>query len=96
VVHGGIIGAVLDEIVTCAASVAVGTLLATATLDLEFRAPVRPGERYLARAWYVGPEKGLHVAQGALVDEGGTEVARARGRFVVLTPRRAQTFGTPT
>jgi uncharacterized protein (TIGR00369 family) len=92
VVHGGIIGSALDEVVTCAASIAAGALTATVSLQLEFLAPMLLGQRYHVRARPTGIASGRHLAEGEILDGAGQCVARARGQFVALSPERAARF----
>jgi uncharacterized protein (TIGR00369 family) len=86
VVHGGVIAALLDEIVTCAASIAMSQLAATVKIEVEFLAPMLVGENYVIRARHLGPDGRAQLAEGAIVDAAGRTIARARGRFVPVPP----------
>jgi uncharacterized protein (TIGR00369 family) len=92
VVHGGVIAALLDEIVTCAASIAMNDLAVTVKIEVEFLTPMMLGKKYVIRAHHVGPEGKTHLAEGEIIDEAGKVIARARGRFIVLSPDRAKKF----
>jgi uncharacterized protein (TIGR00369 family) len=97
IVHGGIVACALDEVITCAASVAMGALAATTALEVAFRAPLRIGKSYQVCARYLGREGALHVAEGEIVDERGQTVATGRGSFAELTPEKLSRLnaGTP-
>jgi uncharacterized protein (TIGR00369 family) len=92
VVHGGVIAALLDEIVTCAASIAMNQLAATVKIEVEFLAPMLIGKKYVIRAHHVGPDGKTHLAEGEILDDKGKTIARARGRFIELSPDRAKNF----
>ena len=92
VVHGGVIAALLDEIVTCAASIAMNQLAATVKIEVEFLTPMMLGKKYVIRARHLGPDGKTHLAEGELVDEEGRTIARARGRFIALDKERAKKF----
>ena len=92
VIHGGVIAALLDEIVTCAASIAMNQLAATVKIEVEFLAPMLIGKKYVIRAHHVGPDGKTHLAEGEIIDDKGKTIARARGRFIELSPDRAKNF----
>jgi uncharacterized protein (TIGR00369 family) len=92
VVHGGVIAALLDEILTCASSIAMDELAATVGLEVEFKAPMIIGERYLIRARHLGGKEGRHSSEGEITSESGKVIARGRGHFIMLTPERAKKF----
>jgi uncharacterized protein (TIGR00369 family) len=92
VVHGGVIAALLDEIVTCAASIAMNELAATVKIEVEFLSPMLLGGKYVIRAHHLGPDGKTHLAEGEIVDDAGKTIARARGRFIVLSADRAKKF----
>jgi uncharacterized protein (TIGR00369 family) len=92
VVHGGVIAALLDELITCAASVAMNQLAATVKIEVEFLAPMLIDRKYVIRAHHLGPEGKMHLAEGVILDEKGNTIARARGRFVEVSAERAKSF----
>jgi uncharacterized protein (TIGR00369 family) len=92
VVHGGIIATALDEILTNAASSALGRLAATSSLEVRFLRPLAVGQTYRVRGRYLGLVDGQHAAEGDVTGPNGVTLATARGRFVELTPERVERF----
>jgi len=93
VAHGGIVAAVLDEIVTTAVAVASESLVATRSLDIRYFSPLRLGRRHVVRGRLAKGDAALLEGEGEIVDEEtGARNASARGTFVILTPERAARF----
>ena len=93
VAHGGIVAAVLDEVVTTAVAVASEELVATRSLDIRYFAPLRLGRPHIVRARITKNESGKLEGEGSIVEsESSTLIASARGTFVALTPERAARF----
>jgi uncharacterized protein (TIGR00369 family) len=93
VVHGGIVTAVLDELM----GMVIGSQIedgrmATVGLQIDFKRPVLVETPITARARYVGVEGRFHQAEGELVDSQGRVLSRGRGRFVPITSEQAQRF----
>jgi len=81
VVHGGIIGALLDEAMSWAV-IADGRLAVTAQMTLRFRRPVAVGKLVRVRG-QVAEERGRLVqARAVLLDGEGAVLAEASGTFV--------------
>jgi uncharacterized protein (TIGR00369 family) len=80
-VHGGIIGALLDEAMSWAV-IAGGRLAVTAQMTLRFRRPVRVGEPVRVRG-EVADDGGRTVqARAVLLDSDGAVLAEASGTYV--------------
>jgi acyl-coenzyme A thioesterase PaaI-like protein len=92
VVHGGIVAAVLDEVITTAVAVASGSLLATVSLDVRYEAPMPTGGEFVVRAKRTGDEGSRYTGEGVVTDGDGRTIARARASFLPLTPERAKRF----
>ncbi len=92
VVHGGIIAAVLDEVITSAVAVATGDLLATVSLQVDFRSPMFLDGTYAVRCRRTEDQGSLHAGEGSIVDASGGLVARGRGTFLPLTKERIGRF----
>jgi len=92
VVHGGVIAAVLDEVITSAVAVASNALLATVSLHVDFKAPMLVAGEYTVRARRVADEGNVRAGEGEIVDGRGTIIARGRGKFVPLGGELAKKF----
>jgi hypothetical protein len=80
-IHGGIIGAVLDEAMS-KALIAREWEAFTAELRVRFRSRVVPGEALEVRGWVVARKKRHIQAEAALVTAAGDERAHAWGTFL--------------
>ncbi len=84
IVHGGLVGAVLDEAMSKAVT-AGGARVMTAELRVRYRLPVQSGVPLTVRGWVVKDGKRLIEAEASLEAPGGVECAHGWGRF--LPPR---------
>ena len=91
IVHGGIVGTVLDEAMSKAVA-ATGTEALTAELRVRFRRHVNAGRPFLIRGWIVCRNKRLLKTEAVLLAGDGTEYAHAWATFLDLQrpqdPRR--------
>ena len=85
VVHGGITAAALDECMCWAAARATGRTCVTGELTVRYIKRVPHDRRLTACAEVVKASRRIVHATSVLVDEDGTEYARASGRFVPLS-----------
>lgn len=92
VVHGGIIASVLDEVITSAAAVKTDALMATVAMEVQFLSPMKLEGAYVVKGRYTGEKEKFHTAEGEITDAEGRLIARGRGRFIPLTPGRAEKF----
>jgi uncharacterized protein (TIGR00369 family) len=84
VVHGGLIGTVLDEIMVWAARYAAGTVAVTGEMTVRYVKPVRTGGVYIGRG-RVRENKGrLIVTEGTLTDESGEVFARSQAKLFAV------------
>ena len=84
VVHGGIVSAVLDEIMGWTGWLEYRKYYLTAELTVRFLSPTRAGEEYLARARLIKTGRKLYTAEGKISDSEGNIVAKGSGKFVVV------------
>ena len=85
VVHGGVVSALLDELIGWAVTLHNDLLACTGDLTMRFVKPVRVGQTYIGRG-RLGKGRGrLWEAEGELVDETGSVHATARGRYVLFS-----------
>jgi uncharacterized protein (TIGR00369 family) len=85
VVHGGVISALLDELLGWPVVLQTGRMCFTAELTIRFLKPMRVGTRYVATAG-PGSDRGRYwESAGALRDENGSFHAKAQGKFFLLS-----------
>ena len=83
-IHGGIIGAVLDEAMS-KAIIARDWQAFTAELRVRFRARIAPGEELHVHGWVVEKQRRHIRAEATLVSSRGEERAHGWGVFLVPT-----------
>jgi uncharacterized protein (TIGR00369 family) len=88
VVHGGIVAGILDEAMGWAAARAACRMFFTAELTVRYLTPVPADRDLTAVTETVRVTSRLVEARGVLVDDAGTEYARASGRFMPLSPEQ--------
>lgn len=85
VVHGGVVAAILDECMGWAAARAINRMCVTGEMTIRYLERV-PSDRELTVVTEVTKaNRRLVLAKGALVDDDGTEYARAEGKFTPMT-----------
>jgi acyl-coenzyme A thioesterase PaaI-like protein len=84
VVHGGLIGTVLDELMTWAAIVHGRRGYFAADLSVRFKAPLSPGHACLVRARIAGARRQVLDAESWVEDPAGTLFARGSGRYLPM------------
>jgi uncharacterized protein (TIGR00369 family) len=88
VVHGGVIGALLDEILGWPIALKTGRLSFTGELTIRFVKPISPGHTYLATA-YPGTHRGRYwEARGDIRDKSDEICAKAQGKYFLLSPEQ--------
>lgn len=85
VAHGGIIGAVLDEVMVYAA-VSRGHWVATAEMTIRYLKPVRLGQTYVVTGEVIRAQRRLIEASAEVRDEAGNVVASATGKLLQGRP----------
>lgn len=88
IVHGGILGTVLDEAMSKAVA-SRGCEALTAELRVRFRHYVVPGERLAIRGWVVDQTGRLTRAEATLQAANGDERAHAWAKFLLVSKRAA-------
>ena len=81
VVHGGIIGTVLDEILGWSVSLVCDRFTVTGELTVRYLKPVPAGRTYTFTARSVEDRKRYWIAEGEMRDAEGTVYARGQGKF---------------
>jgi uncharacterized protein (TIGR00369 family) len=88
-VHGGIIAALLDEVMAKVNRFA-GDHAVTAELTVEYRRPVPVDRDLIVEGWEVGREGRKRSRQGEIRDASGAVLARGRGSFIEVDAARFQ------
>lgn len=81
VVHGGVISALMDELLGWTVVVRTGRMAFTGELTIQFLKPALAGHRYRASARVVADHGRYWESEGDLCDEGGRIYTRARGKY---------------
>ncbi|NPV29111.1 MAG: PaaI family thioesterase [Firmicutes bacterium] len=89
VVHGGILAALLDEVMYKAVF-AQGELTVTAGIEVRYHHPARVGIPLELKGWVEGRKRRLITARGEIRGAGGRLVAAAKGAFCVLSPAQQE------
>ena len=85
IVHGGVISALLDELLGWPVALQTGRLAYTAELTVRFVRPIKTGRTYLATA-NPGTDRGRYwEGKGDIRDEDGVVYAKARGKYFLLS-----------
>ncbi|MEW5816883.1 MAG: PaaI family thioesterase [Spirochaetota bacterium] len=85
IVHGGVISALLDELIGWAVSLNHDFLAYTAELTVRFVKPMPSGHSYLATAW-IGFGRGKYwEGKGNISDEHGQVYAKGHGKYLLLS-----------
>jgi uncharacterized protein (TIGR00369 family) len=85
IVHGGVISALMDELLGWPIVLQTGRMCYTGELTVRFLRPVHAGRVYRATA-NPGVQGGRYwEGEGSLCDEHGTICARARGKYFLLS-----------
>ena len=84
--HGGVIAALLDEVMVHLAHsiISPGQDTPTASLSIRFHRPVPTGKKIILEAIISGKHSKLIQAQASVKFEDGTLVARGEGKFIII------------
>lgn len=85
VLHGGVVAAALDECMAWAATRALKRMCVTGELTVRYLREVPLNGDLLVCAETVRVHRRLAHTKGVIVDDAGTEYARAEGKFVPLS-----------
>ena len=86
--HGGIITALLDEVMSRVSMITYNRWSMTAGIDVHFRKPVFIGQEVTAVAEHLESNRRVVTAQAELVLPDGTVAAKATGRFFHVPQER--------
>ena len=87
-VHGGVISALLDELLGWPVALQTGRMAYTAELTVRFVRPIKTGRTYLATA-HPGTDRGRYwEGKGDIRDEDGVVYAKARGKYFLLSAEK--------
>jgi acyl-coenzyme A thioesterase PaaI-like protein len=81
VVHGGLLGTVMDELMTWAAIVRGRRAYFAVELGIRYKAPLPPLHPCIARARVSGAKRKILETEAWIEDAEGTTFARATGRY---------------
>jgi acyl-coenzyme A thioesterase PaaI-like protein len=90
VVHGGIISAIMDEVMGWPMSVLRGRLGMTTQLQIRFLKPVKFGQTYLISAFTVDAERRLWKGRGEWRDPQGTLYVEGLGTYMPFSTEETQ------
>lgn len=86
ILHGGIISALLDEVMIKAV-IAKGLLVVTAEIEVKFLKPVKIGERLFLEGKVTGEQKKIFTAEGVVSNSNSEVVATSKGKFFKVTEK---------
>lgn len=89
VVHGGILCALLDEIMWKSINGQTGAITMTAKMDVRFKKPALMGVNMLIEGTVLGQKKSFFEARGVITDQNGDVLAEAVGLFKQLDPEKS-------
>jgi uncharacterized protein (TIGR00369 family) len=84
ILHGGIISALLDEVMI-QAIIAQGILTFTTQIEVNFKKPARIGEKLLLEGEVTGDRGKIIMTRGEAAKEDGTIIATSSGKFFKAT-----------
>jgi uncharacterized protein (TIGR00369 family) len=84
ILHGGIISALLDEVMIKAV-IARGFLVVTVEIEVKFIKPVKIGEKLFLQGKVTGEQKRIFTAEGTVTDSKREIVATGKGKFFKVT-----------
>lgn len=95
IVHGGIITAFLDELMSWPICLANERICYTGELTVRFKGQVFAGRSYLGTAYPATRHEGKRYwdGRGALTDQDGTVLVEATGRYFVVAESLTRAFG---
>ena len=84
-VHGGIIAAILDEVMIKAA-LAQGIVCVTASMEIRYKAPANIASQFHFEASVTSVRGRLIETTGTMIDEKGKLIAEANAKYMTVTP----------
>jgi acyl-coenzyme A thioesterase PaaI-like protein len=92
VVHGGLLGTVMDEVMAWAAIVDGRRGYFAAEMSVRYQKPVPVEHPCWVRAQVTGTRRQLKDVEAWIEDDAGTAFARAQGRYFPLPPGQLDAF----
>jgi uncharacterized protein (TIGR00369 family) len=89
IAHGGLVGAVMDELMGNLLALRLGRLALTTNFRVKFLAPIRSGRPYQAVARVTRGNGTLWQLESEILDEAGEIVAMGNGSYSVMTAEQA-------
>ncbi|HET7839954.1 MAG TPA: PaaI family thioesterase [Candidatus Acidoferrales bacterium] len=86
-VHGGIVATLLDEVMAKVSRFGQDYAV-TAQLTIEYLKPVPVDEELIVKGWEVERDGRNLLREGEIRDASGAVLARGKGRFVVIDPKK--------
>lgn len=83
-VHGGILMAMLDEVMTWAAILTFRKACVAAEVTVRLKAPVAVGSRIRAEGWTQVVKSRVVETEGQIMDENGEVLATASGKYMAM------------
>lgn len=84
VAHGGILCALLDEIMWKAINGQTGAVTMTAKMEIRFKRPAPIGKNLTVEGFVVGRKRTFFEAKGVISDNNGSVLAEATGLFMEM------------
>ena len=89
--HGGVVSAMLDEVMSWAAMYLLKGFVLTKSMTIDFIKPIGIGEQVRVEGRVLEVQKKRDVLmEGVLINKHGKRCARSEGVFVLLSPKLAQ------
>ncbi|MBK7091650.1 MAG: PaaI family thioesterase [bacterium] len=85
ILHGGIIGAILDEVMIKAA-LAQGIICVTASMEIRYKAPANLTSRFHFEAFVTKIRGRIIETSGLMTDETGKLIAESTAKYMTVTP----------
>ena len=85
ILHGGIIAAILDEVMIKAA-LAQGILCVTASMEVRYKAPAELSSQFHFEGIVTSIRKRVIETSGSMVDQQGRVVAEASAKYMTVSP----------
>ncbi len=90
VVHGGVVSAMLDEVMGKAIMAVGGPINMTARLNIRFRQSAIVGQKLTFEAQCLGRKRQFFDTKGVAYNEAGQVIAEATGVFIEITGAEAE------
>ena len=94
IVHGGVVAAVLDELLGWSIGLKTAQLFLTGELTIRYLRPVLSNRAYLCSAQPNEDKRRYWIAQGEMKDEEGVVYARAKGKYFPVGEERTRAFAS--